>query len=157
MRSLSNKEKRELISKLEESLKVSLESLKKETISYDEDRKVYISSKMPIAFLYEDKIYPTIFLILKTDTELPYVVVDDGAKEKILNGADVFRPGIIEFSEDIKKGQVTLIISRDNKLLGIGISLMDYEEIKNVNRGKVIKNIHYFGDKITELYKELNK
>jgi len=157
MRLLSNKEKRELINRLEESLKISLDSLKKEQISYDEEMKVYISNKVPIAFLYEDKIYPTIFLILKTEIELPYVVVDDGAKERILNGADVFRPGIIEFSEDIKKGQSVLIISKDNKLLGIGISLMDYEEIKNINKGKVIKNIHYFGDKITELYKELNK
>jgi len=157
MRPLSNKEKRELINKLEEILKIRLDDLKKENILYDEEKRIYIANKTPIAFIYENKIYPTIFLIVNREIDLPYVIVDDGAKEKILNGADVFRPGIVEFSEDIKKDQLTLILSIDNKLLGIGISLMDYNEIKNSNKGKVIKNIHYFGDKITKIYKDLNK
>jgi len=157
MRFVSNKERREIINKLENILKTSLDDVKKEDILYDEEKGIYIANRVPIAFIYENNIYPTIFLIVNRNIDLPYVVVDNGAKEKILNGADVFRPGIIEFSEDIKKGDIVMILSSDGKLLGIGISLMDYEEIKNSNKGKVIKNLHYFGDKITELYKNLNK
>jgi len=157
MRFISNKEKRELINRLERLLKVKLDDIKKENILYDEEKGIYIANKIPIAFLHENNIYPTIFLIVNRDVSLPYVTVDNGAKEKILNGADVFRPGIIEFSEDIKKGDIVMILSNDGKLLGIGISLMDYEEIKNSNKGRVIKNLHYFGDRITELYKSSNK
>jgi len=157
MKFLSNKEKRNLINRLESILKVELNELKKEEIIYDEKFKVYISNKLPIAFEKNDELYPTIFLIAEKDVEIPHIIVNDGAKERILNGADVFRPGIIEFSENIKKGDIVLILSKDNEILGIGISLMDYNEIKNIEKGKVIENVHYFGDKITEIYKSLNK
>ncbi len=157
MRFLSNKEKRNLIKTLESILKVSISKLKKKNIIYDEENKLYIVDGIPIAFGYKDKILPTIFIILEIEADLPYIKVDKGAEKKILNGADVFRPGIIEFSEDIKKGDIVLILSEDNKLLGIGVSLMDYNEIKRVEKGKVIKNIHYYGDKITKIYKSLKK
>jgi len=83
-----------------------------------------------------------------------YIKVNIGAKEKILNGADVFRPGIVEFS-DFKKDEIILIISEDNKLLAIGRALYDSNDAIKIEKGKIIENIHYYGDKIIKYY--LNK
>lgn len=156
MRLLSNKEKKEFIEQLEKTLKIELK-IKKEDIYFLEKEKIYLLNKIPIAVKYDNMIIPTIFLIVNLDIFLPYVKVDSGAKDKILTGADVFRPGIIEFSKDIKKNDIVLILSENNELLGIGLSLLDAKEIENIEKGKVIKNVHYYGDKITKLYKELNK
>lgn len=156
MKMLSNKEKKILIEELKKILKIDLDYLKKEDIFFYEDKKIYLCKKIPIAFVYENKIFPTIFLIANLDTQLPYVIVDNGAREKILNGADVFRPGILEFDENIKKDDIVLILSMKKELLGIGTSLMDSDEIKKSNKGRVLKNINYYGDFITKLYFELN-
>ncbi|BFI73085.1 RNA-binding protein [Nanoarchaeota archaeon] len=146
---LDNKRKKELIEKLKNSYKIECDELKKENIFFDEKNNIYIYNKIPIAFIKDNEIYPTIFLINQCGTDMNYIKVNSGAKEKILNGADVFRPGIIEFS-NFRKGEIILIISEDNKLLGIGKALYDSEEAKNMEKGKMVENIHYFGDKITK-------
>jgi PUA domain protein len=148
---LDNKRKKELIEKLKNNYKIECDELKKENIFFDEKNNLYIYDKMPIAFLKDNEIYPTIFLINKYGTDMNYIKVNIGAKDKILNGADVFRPGIIEFS-NFKSGEIILIISEDNKLLGIGKALYDSEEAKKMEKGKIVENIHYFGDKITKYY-----
>lgn len=156
MKLLSNKEKRELSRELSNILKVEL-NIKKENIYFLEEKKVYILNNIPIAIKYDNKIIPTIFLIKNLEISLPYVKVDEGAKSKILKGADVFRPGIIDFDKNIKKDDIVLILSEKDELLGIGISLLDSEEIEKSQKGKVVKNVNYYGDYITKLYKELNK
>ncbi|MEM4511230.1 MAG: DUF1947 domain-containing protein [Nanopusillaceae archaeon] len=156
MKVLSNKEKKELIEKLENIFKANL-NIKKENIFFLEEYEAYILNNIPIAIKYNDKIVPTIFLIANLEVNLPYVIVDNGAKTKILNGADVFRPGIIEFDKNIKKDDFVLILSEKKELLGIGISLLDSEDINKIQKGKVIQTIHYYGDRITKLYKNLNK
>ncbi|MEM4680328.1 MAG: DUF1947 domain-containing protein, partial [Nanopusillaceae archaeon] len=152
----SNKEKKELINELERITKTELK-IKKEDIYYLENENLYLLKNIPIAIKYENKIIPTIFLLINLEADISYVIVDDGAKDKILNGADIFRPGIIEFDKNIKKGDIVMILSEKNELLGVGISLFDSEEIEKIQKGKIVKLINYYGDKITNLYKELNK
>lgn len=147
MRNLTNKETRNLLKILREEYKINIDKL--ENLKYDEKNKIYYLYNTPIAF-ERDKIYPTVFLLNKYESDMKYVKVNLGAKEKILNGADIFRPGIIEMSNDIRKGDIILIISEDNLLLGIGRALYDYEEIIKMEKGKVIENIHYYGDKISK-------
>jgi PUA domain protein len=148
---LDNKRKKELIEKLKNNYKIECDELKKENIFFDEKNNLYIYDKTPIAFLKDNEIYPTIFLINKYGTDMNYIKVNMGAKDKVLNGADIFRPGIIEFS-DFKSGETILIISEDNKLLAIGKALYDSEEAKKMEKGNIVENIHYFGDKITKYY-----
>ncbi|MGC9079720.1 MAG: DUF1947 domain-containing protein [Nanopusillaceae archaeon] len=154
MIALDKKKKKELINILENKYKIDCNQIKNEDIFLDEKNNLYLYKGMPIAFVKNDEIYPTIFLINDFGTDMNYIKVNKGAAEKILNGADVFRPGIIEFS-DFKKDEVVLIISEDDKLLGIGKALIDKEEAVKLEKGKIIENIHYFGDKITKYY--LNK
>ncbi len=151
MIALSNKEKKKLFEILTSKYKIELDHLiKKENIFYDEKNNVYILNDEIIAFEKNREIYPTIFLISKYKNEIPYIIVNLGAKDKILNGADVFRPGIIEMS-DFKKGDLLLIVSEDEKLLGIGIAVVDKSEAEKMEKGKIVETIHWFGDKITKL------
>lgn len=144
---LSNKEKENIIRELEKYIQGIKNILKKKDLIKDEDNIIYLDKK-PLCFIYEDKIIPTLHIISSFDVNMKYVKVNKGAIEKILNGADVFRPGIIELSNDIKKGDIVVILSEDDYLLAIGISEYDYEEIIKMEKGKIIKNIHYINDKI---------
>jgi PUA domain protein len=81
---------------------------------------------------------------------LPRVVVDMGAIRFVCNGADIMAPGITELDE-FNEGAVVVI--RDvthGKGLAVGISKKDSSEIGLNKKGKVIKNIHYVGDKLWE-------
>jgi len=154
MKSLDKKSRKNLIEILKNDYKIECEKLKNENIFLDEENNIYIYNNIPIAFIKDNKIYPTIFLINECETNMNYIKVNIGAKEKILNGADVFRPGIVEFS-DFKKDEIILIISEDNKLLAIGRALYDNNDAIKIEKGKIIENIHYYGDKIIKYY--LNK
>ena len=58
-------------------------------------------------FIHEDKLIPTLILLLK-DIFIPKVTVDMGAVRFVINGADVMRPGITEvenFTKDAISGQ----------------------------------------------------
>jgi len=154
MKSLDKKSRKNLIEILKNDYKIECEKLKNENIFLDEENNIYIYNNIPIAFIKDNKIYPTIFLINECETNMNYIKVNIGAKEKILNGADVFRPGIVEFS-DFKKDEIILIISEDNKLLAIGRALYDSNDAIKIEKGKIIENIHYYGDKIIKYY--LNK
>jgi len=154
MKSLDKKSRKNLIEILKNNYKIECEKLKDENIFLDEENNIYIYNNIPITFIKDKTIYPTIFLINECETDMTYIKVNIGAKEKILNGADVFRPGIIEFS-DFKKDEIILIISEDNKLLAIGRALYDSNDAIKMEKGKIAENIHYYGDKITKYY--LNK
>ena len=66
----------------------------------------------------------------------------------IANGADVMRPGIKEF-DNFKKNQIIIIVDETHqKPLAIGEALVSSEEMKSLDSGKVIKNLHHVGDKI---------
>lgn len=70
-----------------------------------------------------------------------------GAIPYVCAGADVMRPGIKVIEDGIAKdSSVAVIDEKYGKLLAVGIALFDSEEMKKMERGKVIKNIHYVGD-----------
>ena len=72
-----------------------------------------------------------------------------GAVKFVVNGADVMRPGIVEIEEGIAKDEFVAVIDKNNKKpLAVGIALFSSEEMKGMNSGKVIKNIHYVGDEL---------
>jgi malignant T-cell-amplified sequence len=113
-----------------------------------EEKKIYILNDK-IEFLRDENgIYP--FLGGNYLDFLPQVVIDMGAIRFVCNGADVMAPGIVETSE-FSEGSV--IVIRDvthGKALAIGVALKSNHEIESSIKGKVIKNIHYVGDKLWE-------
>ncbi len=86
---------------------------------------------------------------LQSNNVLKTVVVDMGAIKFLIGGADVMRPGIVEIDEKIAKDEVIVIVDINNKKpIAVGVALLSGEEMKRAASGKVIKNIHYVGDKI---------
>jgi len=87
---------------------------------------------------------------------LPAVVVDMGAVPHICNGADVMAPGVVELRGDFERGELVRILDeKHGKTIAVGKALYAPGEIRTMRRGKVVKNLHYVGDKLWRLVKEL--
>lgn len=126
-----------------------LELSKKDQVMIDDDdAKIILVNNEPEFFYFEDKIIPTLKFLLKKNT-LKKVVVDMGAVKFVTSGADVMRPGIREIDLGIKQEDcITIVDEKNKKTLAVGIALYNSEEMKVATSGKVIKTVHYVGDKI---------
>jgi PUA domain protein len=106
----------------------------------------------PAFKLCEGTYIPTLVLIkLKVKDLLPKVVVDEGAVKHIMNGADVMIPGIVEFEEFHKDELVSVWEPKKETPIAVGKALIDSKIMKELRKGKAIKNIHYVGDKTWSL------
>jgi len=93
--------------------------------------------------------FPTIRGLLKHKATKNFVSVDMGAVPYVTNGADVMAPGIVEVDPDIKEGDLVWIRDATHKRpLAIGKALASAEVMSAKGPGKVIKNLHFVGDKI---------
>ncbi len=111
--------------------------------------KVILVNKSP-TFLIIDKItIPSLKTVKEKNVRdfKNYVIVDMGAVPYIANGADVMAPGIVETGEFERNEFVFVGDEKNGKILSIGISLRSSEEISEKKEGKVIKTMHYVGDK----------
>ncbi len=147
-RQLRKSDVKELNEKLS---RFKIELSKKDYIMTDDTdtHEIIQLNSLPAFFLYENNPIPTLRYILKNPgITISKVTIDMGAIKFIASGADLMRPGITEF-ENFEKNQPILIIDITHKKpLAIGIALFSSEELKTIDKGKVIKNIHYISDKL---------
>ncbi len=72
-----------------------------------------------------------------------------GAVRFVCSGADVMRPGMTDIPEGILQGEVvTIVDATHRKPLAIGQATMDSEGLRSAKAGKLIKNLHFIGDKV---------
>ncbi len=88
--------------------------------------------------------------------KFPYVMVDMGAVKFVCKGANVMRPGIKKNSEFQKDSVVCIIEESHHKFLAVGKTLVSSDEMENMEKGEVIKNLHYISDKFWEIGKTLS-
>jgi PUA-domain protein len=113
---------------------------------------LYLIDKKPQLLERDGWVFPTLRGLLEHPFLNRRIVVDPGAVPYIINGADIMRPGIVSFSDDIiARHPVQVVEERHQKPLAIGISLFDAPEIRQKTQGKVIKTIHYVGDDLWNL------
>ena len=109
-KTLSNKEKRDLLSKLTTLYGENIDPyFQKSTIlqSIKTDEGTFIvKSKKIVLFLHNDNYLPSINFLREIDLVLPKIVVDVGAIKFITNGADVMAPGIVFFDKNINNSLV---------------------------------------------------
>ncbi|MEM2929745.1 MAG: DUF1947 domain-containing protein [Thermoproteota archaeon] len=74
-------------------------------------------------------------------TVCPIVVVDRGAVEYVVKGADVMMPGVVKHSE-FSKGDPVAVVSEEYIALAVGVALQDSEKIVKDGKGKTVKNLH---------------
>ena len=107
---------------------------------------IILEEEEPVLLLHQDKWFPTLQTLNKINP-LKKITVDMGAIPFVCSGADVMRPGIKAIDEGIAKDSpVCVIDEKYGKILAVGFSLFDSGEMKNMEKGKVIKNLHYVGD-----------
>ena len=118
-------------------------------IAIADDFEIILVDKEPIAFKKDDRVIPTLKLLLKKLPDKNLVVVDMGAIKFLIKGADVMAPGIVDADENINEGDVVFVVDENHKKpICIGIALMSGKEMKEEDKGKAVENIHYVGDKL---------
>ena len=105
-----------------------------------------------ICFFYIDgKLVPTLKLLLQRPF-LKQVVVDMGAVKFVSSGADVMRPGIVDFDKSIKKDELVVVVDQTHKKpLCIARALFSGTDLLGMGQGKVLKSLHFVGDEVWQL------
>jgi PUA domain protein len=117
--------------------------------------KIFLVGGMPLLAIYKDAFLPTL-IFDKALNRLPKVVVDMGAVPYVCNGADVMAPGVVEIQGEFQADEFLLVVDeRHRKPLAIGRALLNSQAMKSIKQGKIIKNLHYVGDKLWNLLKQL--
>lgn len=117
--------------------------------------KIYLIKNKTIMIETNDgKLIPFITALQLCNDDLPRVVVDMGAVPFIVNGADVMAPGIVRIEGKFDAGDIVVITDeKHGKAFAVGLALVSSEEVKNMKRGKAIRNIHHVGDKMWKFLK----
>ncbi|HXW03035.1 MAG TPA: PUA domain-containing protein [Nitrosarchaeum sp.] len=87
--------------------------------------------------------------------KFPHVTVDMGAVKFMCKGANVMRPGIKTHDEFEKEKIVCIIEESQHKFLAVGKSLVSSAELEKMEKGEIIKNMHYISDKFWEIGKTI--
>ncbi|AFL67255.1 DUF1947 domain-containing protein [Desulfurococcus amylolyticus] len=152
---LSKKDKKQFIKEFQRyGLPVSEEDLLE---YYEDGGNIFILvNKTPALLKHSDQWIPCLRYLLKNPQHsitLPSIIVDKGAVQALLRGADLMVPGIRSIIGGFKAGDIVAIIDEETRrAIAIGSALIDSEVIKNgsVKKGKAVKILHHLND---EYYK----
>ncbi|WP_084790357.1 RNA-binding protein [Methanosphaera sp. WGK6] len=123
-----------------------------ELVKIEELPDILLIDGKPLLMQTDDKIIPTLKATLNLEITEKYAVVDMGAINFVIKGADIMSPGIVDADKTIVPGDTIIIIDETHKKpLAIGTSMITGQEMIENNKGKAIKNLHYVGDPIWEL------
>jgi len=149
---LSKSDKLEYNNLIQESFNIpDFFDKKSNVLLVEESGFKYLLSDFPVFFFLEDKLVPSLKLLLQKSI-LKQVVVDMGAVKFVASGADIMRPGIVDLDNSINKDEFVVVVDiTHHKPLCLAIALSSGAEIKSETSGKVLKNIHYIGDKLWNL------
>jgi PUA domain protein len=108
-----------------------------------------------IKILKIDEDYMPFLSEIDTLEKFPNIVVDMGAVKFMCKGANVMRPGIKKFTEFEKDKLVCVIEESQHKFLAVGKSMVSSTELETMEKGEVLKNMHYISDKFWEAGKTI--
>ncbi|MHA1122705.1 MAG: PUA domain-containing protein [Candidatus Heimdallarchaeota archaeon] len=114
--------------------------------------ELYAEDKKVLAFKVGEIIIPSLRALNEGLVKLPTITVDMGAVPYVTNGADIMAPGITKVTNGLVVGDIVTIIDENyGKALAVGKLLIISDNIKQTEKGKVIKNLHYVNDSIWSL------
>lgn len=123
-----------------------------EVAKTEEGVTLFLINGEPKIFEVEGRYFPTLKGVLDIEVDRRYVVVDSGAVPHVVNGADIMRPGVVEYDPEIEAGDLVVVLEeRHRKPIAIGRALWSGSELGERERGKCIENLHHVGDKIWRL------
>ncbi len=140
MKHLSGKDKKQLNEKLPNGYQVE----KKDEI-IETKEQILLKNKEPYLIKLDEEYIPHLKSV--KEENFPIIYIDNGAIPFLLKGADMMRPGIEKIEKNFKKDDIVAIKNLNYpKIIGIGKSLISSEELKNQEKGKSIKVLHYLKD-----------
>jgi PUA-domain protein len=115
-------------------------------IEIEENKKneIYYFSGKPVFY----NGIPTLYLINYLKPETHNITVDDGAVPHIMNGSNLFAPGIKEISNDVKQGDMVFIKNINGLYIAIGTANKNFNIIMSEKKGEAVKILHYLNDNI---------
>lgn len=129
-----------------------IKNLKVHQISNDE--QIIVAEKIKILKVGDE--YVPFLSESEILEKFPYVMVDMGAVKFMCKGANVMRPGIKKYSE-FNQGDIVCVIEESHhKFLAVGKTLVSSQELESMEKGEVMKNLHYISDKYWEIGKTLS-
>jgi PUA domain protein len=87
--------------------------------------------------------------------KFPHVIVDMGAVKFMCKGANVMRPGIKSHNEFEKEKIVCIVEESQHKFLAVGKALVSSSELEGMEKGEIVKNMHYISDRFWEIGKTI--
>jgi PUA domain protein len=154
---MSKKDTEKILKILEKSWeKVSIPKVKNVKIfEIEENKSILVIDSMVAVLTANDSILP---FLGKTEIldKFPSVTVDSGSIRFICNGAKILRPGIVDFESFKKDDIVGVKDEKFKKYLAVGLALEDKDRAYGMEKGQIINNLHYVGDKFWNAYKEIS-
>ncbi len=93
---------------------------------------IYID-KVPVLLKFQDKWLPTLRIMLSNN--FPSVIIDDGAVQRIKNGAKLYAVGITRINGQIRKDYPVIIQDLRGKNIGSALTESDENEIMEKKKG----------------------
>ncbi len=119
--------------------------------------RIFFINRVPIFAKSDKKLFPTL-ASGKLLSTLPKVTVDMGAVAYVCNGADIMAPGIVSFEGTFSEEDIVVVSDkRYRKPIAIATAIYNAEDARKLERGKILRNIHYVGDKIWNAIKQLDQ
>ncbi len=151
---IRNSDIRDMVEELKPQFGKEIENLlegRVETAELESGEDIVLLDGKPV-LIQKDGFFP--FTSAADRLSLKRITVDMGAVEPICDGADIMAPGISEVEGDVEKGEIVGIEDEENRrTIAIGETLVGRDSLKG-EEGKVVKNLHYVGDKYWSLLKE---
>ncbi len=153
---LSKSDSNDIISEISSQWNIELPKLKMLILhEIDEDTSLITSENFTVIRI--DKTYLPFLSETSLLERFPKVVVDAGAIKFVCDGANVMRPGIKTYTEFKKDNLVCIVEETHNKFLAVGKAIVSSDEMQNITKGEIVKNLHYISDKYWESAKMIKK
>lgn len=109
---------------------------------------VFVGGKV-LAFTPSGIPFLTIRGLLRYGATKRFITVDMGAVKFVYNGADVMGPGIVDFDNGIKEGDLVWVRDVKNlRPLAVGRALLSADALARKEKGKAVQSIIHVGDKL---------
>ncbi len=151
---ISKSETSELLKIISERWRIQCPKIKNFKVhQISDDAQIIIGKEIKILKIDDD--YLPFLSETETLKKFPNVMVDTGAIKFMCKGANLMRPGIKKFTEFEKDNLVCIMEESHHKFLAVGKALVSSSELENMEKGEVLKNLHYISDKFWEVGKTI--
>lgn len=119
-----------------------------------EDRiSLYALHHEVLFFQNFENIYPHLKLLHKYPDSFLKIQADKGTIKPILSGANLMCPGLTSkgacYPDNIEaEKMVSVMIEGKEHAIAVGLTKLSSSDIKSINKGIGIENIHYIGDNL---------